>query len=107
MKRILIYHFLGISLIVLFSCNGNNEQQPQNKTAAEEQKQPVIDTIIQAAPAKPFANVNFASKRDTICGMPISAGLSDTVILNGKVYGFCAKECKDEFVQQLITKHKR
>jgi YHS domain-containing protein len=39
------------------------------------------------------------SKKDHVCGMPVSAGISDTAHYNGKVYGFCSKECKDEFVK--------
>jgi YHS domain-containing protein len=29
--------------------------------------------------------------------MPASAGIADTAHYKGKVYGFCSKECKDEF----------
>jgi YHS domain-containing protein len=39
------------------------------------------------------------SKKDHVCGMPVSAGISDTAHYKGKVYGFCSKECKDEFVK--------
>lgn len=49
----------------------------------------------------PFKNVDFASKYDTICGMPLSAGIEDTLHLNGKIYGFCATECKDEFLSKI------
>jgi YHS domain-containing protein len=37
------------------------------------------------------------SKKDLVCGMPASAGIADTAHYKGKVYGFCSKECKDEF----------
>ena len=40
------------------------------------------------------------SKKDHVCGMPVSAGISDTAHFNAKVYGFCSKECKDEFVKE-------
>jgi YHS domain-containing protein len=39
------------------------------------------------------------NKKDFACGMPVTAGISDTVHYEGKVYGFCSKECKDEFMK--------
>jgi len=40
-----------------------------------------------------------AGKTDLSCGMPLSAGLEDTVNYKGKIYGFCSKECKNEFLK--------
>ena len=37
--------------------------------------------------------------KDPICDMPVTAGISDTAVYNGKTYGFCGKGCKDEFVK--------
>ena len=31
--------------------------------------------------------------------MPVKAGVSDTAHYKGKVFGFCAKECKEEFLK--------
>jgi len=31
--------------------------------------------------------------------MPVSAGVNDTAHYKGKVYGFCATECKNEFLK--------
>ena len=31
--------------------------------------------------------------------MPTSAGVTDTAHYDGKVLGFCAKECKEEFLK--------
>ncbi len=39
-------------------------------------------------------------KKDFACGMPVTAGIEDTCHYKGKVYGFCAKECKDEFLKK-------
>lgn len=39
------------------------------------------------------------NKRDPSCGMPVSAGIGDTVHYKGKVLGFCSKECKDDFLK--------
>lgn len=39
------------------------------------------------------------NKRDPSCGMPVSAGIEDTVHYAGKTLGFCSKECKDDFLK--------
>jgi len=89
-------------LIVLVACNSNSGSKKEL-----ENKQPAIDTLKAAKPTKKFSDIQFASKYDTSCGMPISAGLEDTLIFKGKVYGFCSAECKAEFVKVLKTQHKR
>ena len=37
--------------------------------------------------------------KDGTCGMPVAAGIEDTVHYNNKVIGFCSKECKDDFMK--------
>jgi putative intracellular protease/amidase/YHS domain-containing protein len=51
-------------------------------------------------PERAFKKIQFANTRDFICNMPTSAGVADTAHYKGKVYGFCATACKDEFKQQ-------
>lgn len=82
-------------LITLSACNNSTEPA---KTDTTQMQQAAAETKAD------FSNVEFASRIDTTCGMPIKAGVSDTLILNGKVYGFCAKECKDDFVKTLAAK---
>lgn len=48
--------------------------------------------------------LKFASKEDPTCGMPIAGGIADTATVDGKLYGFCAKECKDEFLKTASVK---
>ena len=38
--------------------------------------------------------------------MPLAAGVEDTLHLNDKIYGFCSKECKDEFANKLKAEKK-
>jgi YHS domain-containing protein len=38
-------------------------------------------------------------KKDPACGMPLTAGLEDTTRYKGRLYGFCSKECKAEFLK--------
>jgi YHS domain-containing protein len=39
-------------------------------------------------------------KRDPVCYMPISAGISDTTLYKKEVLGFCSPECKNLFVNE-------
>lgn len=39
------------------------------------------------------------NEKDYACGMPVTAGISDTTHYDGKAYGFCSTECKDEFLK--------
>ncbi len=50
-------------------------------------------------PEKAFKNIQFDNAKDFVCGMPVSAGVGDTAHYKGKVYGFCSKECRDEFLK--------
>lgn len=44
-----------------------------------------------------FTTDMVVNNKDYACGMPTSAGISDTCHYEGKVYGFCSTECKAEF----------
>ncbi|MEO8821830.1 MAG: YHS domain-containing protein [Ginsengibacter sp.] len=81
---------LAIS-ILLAACNSHSQKETTIVN--------VKDTAIVVAPANKFANVTFASKKDLNCGMPLAAGLEDTAHYKGKIYGFCSKECKDDFLK--------
>jgi YHS domain-containing protein len=43
------------------------------------------------------------NKKDPSCGMPLTAGIEDTVHYNGKVYGFCSDECKQIFLKNPVA----
>lgn len=83
-----------LTAIAFAACN----EQGADNTAASTGNMPHMHS--DAAVKPDFSNVQFASKRDTICRMPLSAGISDTAIVGGKTYGFCSKECKAAFLQQ-------
>ncbi len=82
--------FLTTLVFFLFSCanqdsksSGHNHSEPK----AEDTKK------------SPFKDVKFDNQKDFACGMPVSAGVNDTAHYKGKVYGFCATECKNEFLK--------
>ncbi len=46
-----------------------------------------------------FEHMLVDNKKDPSCGMPVTAGISDTAHYNDKVLGFCSKECKNAFLK--------
>jgi putative intracellular protease/amidase/YHS domain-containing protein len=54
-----------------------------------------LETAIH--PINAFKAVKFDNKKDFICGMSITAGVADTAVYKGKIFGFCSKVCKQEF----------
>lgn len=77
--------------MVLFACKSRN-----NANAIEPAHK---DSTAVTSPKKPYDGVEFASKMDLACGMPLTAGVQDTAHYNGKVYGFCSTECKSDFLK--------
>ena len=80
---------LIVLTVVFVSCN-----------SAEAPTQEVVDTTAQtsmepAATSFPVSMVN--NKKDPTCGMPVTAGISDTAHYKDKIIGFCSVGCKDEF----------
>ncbi len=84
MKKILL-----ISIFFTACTHHSNNEKAVSKVKTEEQ---------MTKPANKFSGVEFASKKDLSCGMPLSAGVEDTAHYNGKIYGFCSTECKDSFL---------
>lgn len=44
-----------------------------------------------------LSNVKVVNELDPVCEMPISKHLKDTLTYDGKLYGFCSSNCKEEF----------
>jgi YHS domain-containing protein len=79
--------FTAISLFI-FSCQ---EKAPKQTTMAPMASS---DTSTHR-----FTAAMVDNKKDPGCGMPVTAGIKDTVHYNGKVYGFCSDECRDAFLK--------
>jgi YHS domain-containing protein len=73
--------------ILIFACN----QKPQTVISTATMKS--TDTM------KKYTKEMVDNKKDPSCGMPLTAGIGDTVHYNGKVYGFCSDECKQIFLK--------
>ncbi|MBK8712955.1 MAG: YHS domain-containing protein [Niastella sp.] len=79
---------------ILLSCN--NKVKKANDTATQTEN----STSMQQAASIHLDASMVDNKKDFICGMPTSAGISDTSHYKGKVYGFCSPECKADFVKE-------
>ena len=74
---------------IALACSNNKEN-----TAAENKPAETTSSMEINSQFKPEMVVNTT---DFACGMPVSAGISDTAQFEGKAYGFCSAECKAEF----------
>lgn len=86
-------YFILFGLLIFCSCN--NQAEKTEVAVAPGEDTMTIQENVQQTKFTPDMVVN---KHDMTCGMPVTAGISDTCHLNGKVYGFCSAECKAEFV---------
>jgi len=78
-------------VFVLVACNSNEKVEPN----VEIKK----DTFAAIAPkANDFKSIVIDYKKDPVCGMPITAGIEDTLLYKGKIIAFCSKECKASFI---------
>lgn len=48
---------------------------------------------------KKLSGIITHNKRDLVCFMPVTAGITDTVTYQKKLYGFCSAECRRLFVE--------
>jgi len=86
------------SIIALFfvfmalACSNNKQN-----TAADNKPAETASSMENNSHFKPEMVVNTT---DFACGMPVSAGISDTCHYEDKAYGFCSAECKAEFQKE-------
>ena len=82
-----------IAIMFLFtacqsSATKKQEEVRQNAPAMQAHHSAVDDA---------YKSLAFDNKYDLSCGMPLTAGLSDTAQYKGKLYGFCSAGCKEDF----------
>ena len=83
---------LGL-LLLAASCH-QQQSAPATTPAADTTATPAT----MEKKAHKFEASMVANKKDPSCGMPVTAGIEDTVHYKDLVLGFCSKECKDAFV---------
>lgn len=85
--------FTGLLSLLLLAAACNQTTKPAVTNT------PAADTAMKATVTAPKYEVALVdNKKDPSCGMPVTAGIEDTLHFKGKVLGFCSKECKDAFV---------
>lgn len=87
------FRYLLVGCVFFVSCNSSTEKE---KTPAPA---PAATAIMPADSTKSYDQALVENKKDPSCGMPVSAGVSDTLHYKGKVLGFCSSECKESFVK--------
>ena len=76
---------IGIS-ILLGACTFTSKTKEE--TSSHESNSNIISASI------------LSDNKDHICGMTLQDGnIADTTTYNGKIYGFCATGCKEEFLK--------
>lgn len=92
MKILTNSFIIGCSCFLL-ACGQNNA----DKTASSVDTTKV--TVSEKANEKTYAVSLVDNKKDPSCGMPVTAGITDTAHYENKVLGFCSTECKNEFLK--------
>jgi YHS domain-containing protein len=84
---------LLILSMVLLSCGQSNDKA--NTSSTDTNQVAIMDTAAEKTYAVSLVN----NKKDPTCGMPVTAGISDTAHYEKNVLGFCSIECKNEFLK--------
>lgn len=91
------FYFSALLGAFLFASCANSETA--SKPSLEPVKHGSTMQVALSDSLPKFTAEMVSNKRDFICGMPVTAGIADTAHYKGKVYGFCASECKEEFLK--------
>ena len=84
---------LLILSMVILSCGQSNDKA--NAASSDTNQVATMDTTTEKTYAVSLVN----NKKDPTCGMPVTAGISDTAHYEKNVLGFCSVECKNEFLK--------
>lgn len=83
----------ALPILACMICSCNNSQNNTTPAAIAPARMNTMDTTVKTIA---YAVDN---KRDPVCGMPVSAGISDTCSYNGNIIGLCSPECKADFIK--------
>ena len=109
-KNETVKKIIGLSLVMsalfITSCGndqvGKNQEEKNNvadKSNTSSETKKVETMITEAAEQKTYLVSLVNNKKDPTCGMPTTAGISDTAHYEKYVLGFCSSECKAEFLK--------
>ncbi|MEI6087648.1 MAG: hypothetical protein WCR66_08690 [Bacteroidota bacterium] len=89
------FKFLLISIAFFTACNSDSSKENTPAPAPA----PAATAIMPADSTKTYEQALVDNKKDPSCGMPVTAGVSDTLHFKNKVLGFCSTECKESFLK--------
>jgi YHS domain-containing protein len=88
---------INLIFILAFFVMACNTSVQKNSIPAKQDSAMIVNNSAESTPV--YTADMVVNKKDFSCGMSVSAGIADTAHYKGKVYGFCSKECKDEFLK--------
>jgi YHS domain-containing protein len=88
-SRFFRYSILPAAFVFAVAC-----KQGDAKTEA-----PAKDTVAMKSDTGVFDHMIVDNRKDPSCGMPVTAGISDTAHYKDHTLGFCSKECKENFLK--------
>lgn len=91
MKKLFFVTF-SVASILITACGSASTETAASKDSSSVMAQ---DTATE----KSYDIALVDNKKDPSCGMPVTAGISDTAHYENKVLGFCSTECKNEFLK--------
>ena len=94
MRKPIITLFMCVSMF-LIACGNSMNNQANTATISDTIAAMTTDTVSE----KTYDVKILDNKKDPTCGMPVTAGVSDTAHYKNKVIGFCSVECKAEFLK--------
>jgi YHS domain-containing protein len=97
-KIIIKVRFIFIICLIFSACN--QKAQTEDNAAAAGSADSVMSK--KETTKVKFTAAMVDNKKDPNCGMPVTAGIEDTVHYIGKVYGFCSDECKQAFLKNPV-----
>lgn len=91
-----LVQLLCLSFVLFVACSQPSKPAEESTVASD-------SMMIRSDSVKiVFTAAMVDNKKDPSCGMPVTAGIEDTVHYNGKVFGFCSEECKQAFLKNPV-----
>jgi YHS domain-containing protein len=89
---IMKYLLFFVATFFIVACGSNSESKTNTDATAET----VTDTANAAMSATEEKNLTCSNKTCPQCSMELNGKCADTCMYEGKIIGFCSKECKEE-----------
>ena len=85
------------------SCNSSGDKSAEQEQPAQlnavKDSVPAVSSMSSGESQDNLIKIS-ENRFDPVCGMPVKAGVSDTLKYDQHVLGFCSPDCKAEFVKK-------